>query len=133
MKFFVDNCLPPKLTRALHEIFKPDHEFTHLRDKFPQDTPDIEWINTLAKEGGWVVLSADYRITKKPLEKQAWKDSGLTGFFLKKGWTNIEPHLQLSKLLPLAPQIIATAEKFPCREGFIIGMNCTNSKHFERF
>ncbi len=133
MRFFVDNCLAPKLTKALHAICQPDHEFIHLKEKFSPDTKDIDWIGSLAKEGRWIVFSGDYSITKKPLEKQAWADSGLTGFFLKKGWTNIPPNVQLSKLSLLLPEILSTAEKHPTGEGFIIGFGCTNSKHFERF
>lgn len=133
MNFFVDNCLAPKLTRALHEIAQPDHNFVHLRDKFKPSTPDVEWISSLAKEKNWVIISGDWRITRKPLEKQAWKDSELTGFFLKRGWTNIEPNVQLSKLAILYPEIIKAASKHPSKTGFIIGINDRRYNQFDKF
>ena len=89
MKFFLDNCLAIRHARALHEMVKPNHEFVHLQDKFPAETKDADWISQLGKEGDWVVISGDYRIGKSAHEREAWHQSGLTVFFLSKGWTNI--------------------------------------------
>jgi len=47
VKFFLDNCLAIRHARALNEILKPDHSFTHLQEKFAPDTPDEEWIRAL--------------------------------------------------------------------------------------
>ena len=60
MKFFVDNNLPPALAKALHALSEPEgHEACHLKEKFAQDTPDSDWIDTLSKEGGWSVITHD--------------------------------------------------------------------------
>ena len=52
---------------------------------FRRDTPDQEWLATLAEEGDWVIVSGDPRITRGKHERQAWLESGLTAFFLGKG------------------------------------------------
>ena len=85
MRFFLDNCLPIRHARALNEMVKPEHTFTHLQDKFPANTADADWIRQLGREGDWIVISGDYRIGKNAHERAAWHQSGLTVFFLSKG------------------------------------------------
>ena len=61
----------------------------HLRERFAKDTPDVEWINVLAVEGDWCIVTGD-RLKKNPLEREALRRSGLTAFFLTKGWANLK-------------------------------------------
>lgn len=131
MRFFVDNCLSPKLARVLHEASQPSHEFVHLRNRFDGNVVDEEWIRTLATEGNWVVLSGDYRILKKPPQRNVWIESGLTGFFLKKGWMNIEFHEQASKLIKLLPEILETAIQNPKGMIYSIGVNAKSARQFQ--
>ena len=78
---------------------------------FPQNATDIEWIEGLAKEGGWVVLTADYDIARHGAIKVAWKKAGLVvGFVLRSAWADFPPIIQASKLLARWPQIIDQAE-----------------------
>lgn len=88
MNFLLDNNLSPRLARALNELCagEPEEiEVVHLRDKFPPDIPDIDWINALAADKDWSVVTRD-RIIKNPLEKEAFRQSGLTAFILVKTW-----------------------------------------------
>lgn len=123
MRFFLDNCLAIRHARALNEMVKPDHSFTHLQDKFPPSTKDEEWIRGLGQEGDWVVISGDYRIGKSAHERAAWHDSGLTVFFLSKGWTNIPPLQQHSKLAAALSDIIEEATRAKPGSGFSIALN----------
>ena len=123
MKFFLDNCLAIRHARALHEMVKPDHSFTHLQDKFSPAIKDQDWIYALGQESGWVVISGDYRIGKSAHERRAWHESGLTVFFLSKGWTNIPPLLQHSKLALILEKIIAEAQAAPAGAGFSVSIN----------
>lgn len=91
MKFFLDNCLAIRHARALNEMVKPEHSFTHLQEKFPPNAKDEEWICKLGEEGDWIIISGDYRIGKNAHERAAWHQSKLTVFFLNKGWTNLPP------------------------------------------
>ena len=79
--------MPPKLARAIAELAHGEpYTITHLRDRFPAGTKDIEWIGTLSQEGGWQFISEDRRIRQRPHELEALKRSSLIGFFLAKGW-----------------------------------------------
>jgi len=123
MRFFLDNCLAIRHARALNEMVKPDHSFTHLQDKFPANKKDEEWIKELGLEGDWVIISGDYRIGKSAHERAAWHESRLVAFFLSKGWTNIAPLLQHSKLAAILDDIIYEAARAKPGTGFMIALN----------
>ena len=52
MKLIVDNNLSPSLARSFQPLFD-EHQFLSLRDKFPANTKDVDWIGNLDAEGGW--------------------------------------------------------------------------------
>lgn len=125
MKFFVDNCLPPKAARALNVIAQPRHSFVHIKDhpKLTANATDIEWISLLGTEGGWVILTKDSNIMKRPTEKAAFKLAGLSGFFLDKSWSSLDFFLLLSKMSARMPDIIKQAEKHPTGKCFRVRVN----------
>ena len=123
MRFFLDNCLAIRHARALNEMVKPDHSFVHLQDKFPADTKDEDWIRRLGQEGDWIVISGDYRIGKSAHERAAWHQSGLTVFFLNKGWTNLPPLQQHSKLALILDEIVKLGATAKSSSGFVISVN----------
>ena len=89
MKFLLDNNISPFLARALHELAtQHDYCVVALRDKFPANTPDIDWIRALAKEGDWTVISADHFTKKGGLEREAIRQAGLKVFVLKRECTS---------------------------------------------
>lgn len=109
MKFFVDNNLPPALSRALHELCKPDgHEVVHLRDRFQADTTDTEWIGVLAKEGGWVVVTHDKLL--KGIEREALRRAGILVFLLDKSWASQPFWLKASQVVRWWPRIMDQTE-----------------------
>jgi predicted nuclease of predicted toxin-antitoxin system len=72
LKALLDNNLSPRLAAALHILVEPDgHEVRHLRDRFAMNTPDIEWLAALGREGNWVIISADQRIFRNRHEREA--------------------------------------------------------------
>ena len=88
MKLFLDNNLPPRVARALNELVEPDgHQVKHLRELFPANTPDIDWLSELGTQGGWTILSADMRIHKNKAEREAWRRSNTIAFFLTPWWS----------------------------------------------
>lgn len=127
MKFFVDNCLPPRVARSLNELVYPDHSFVHIKDHqgLSQDATDIEWITYLGQDGGWVVLTKDSNITKRPAEKEAFKLAKLTGFFLDKSWSHLKVFQFHSKLAAHMENIIDLAEKYPKGKCFRVRVNST--------
>lgn len=120
MKFFLDNNLSPRLARALDALVAENGEVTHLRDKFSADTPDIEWLEGLANEGGWIVISGDLRITRNAHERRVWQQSRLTAFFLKRAWMNQDFWLHASRLIGWFPDILAQARKVEPGAGFLV-------------
>jgi hypothetical protein len=100
VKILLDEHLPPALARALQALFASEHEIIHLRDKFGPGVTDIEWIETLSREGRWVIISADRRITRNRAEYQVFRRSRLIGFFMS-------PALYRSKLTKQAERLLA--------------------------
>jgi len=111
VRFFLDNCIAPRIARALHAAVHPEHEIVHLQEKFSSDTPDEDWFKKLSEERDWIIISGDAKISRSVHEKQAWLQSKLTVFFLTKGWMNIPPFEQLSKLSHCFPPIVKLCEK----------------------
>jgi hypothetical protein len=115
----------------LHGFFEADgHQVTHLKEKFPADISDEDWITALAVEGGWIVLSADNHITKKPILRDLWRNAGLTGFFLKKGW-NIPPDQQAQKLIGIFLDIIDVAQTSPAGTTILIPVQAKAKRDFD--
>ncbi|WP_067518140.1 hypothetical protein [Endozoicomonas ascidiicola] len=112
MKFILDHNLPPALAHAMHELstIKQGVEVYALRDKFPADTLDTDWINALASEKGWVIVSQD-RFKKGDEEKEALRRSGLTVFFLHKQWAKKKYWDKAQNLVRWWPAIIDQAER----------------------
>jgi predicted nuclease of predicted toxin-antitoxin system len=75
-----DHNLSPRLARALDALLSDNHTIVALRDKFPTDISDIDFISALSREGNWIIISGDYRITRNKAERQAFQQSRLTGF-----------------------------------------------------
>ena len=111
MKFFVDNNISPKAARALNCLVEPLHSVVHLKEKFLANTTDVDWMQKLAEEEGWIIVSGDVNISRNPHEVHAWKAAGHTIFFLSPGWTHLERFEQASKLLALFPRITELALK----------------------
>jgi hypothetical protein len=111
LKFFFDNNLSPYIARALNVLNEPmGHSVVALKDKFPQNAGDVEWIEGLANEGGWVVLTSDYDIVRRGVIKVAWKKAGLIGFVLRPAWQDFGPIEQTSRLLARWPRILEQAK-----------------------
>ncbi|MCH8183916.1 MAG: hypothetical protein IID55_12090 [Proteobacteria bacterium] len=111
-----------QLSKALHLVCETENvEVVHLRDKFDGATPDTEWIGALGSEGSWIIISGDTQIQKKPHERKAWKDSGLTLFVFTKGWTEANFWEQAWRLFRWWPDIMKHAERHPTNAGFSVG------------
>ncbi|MBI4567674.1 MAG: hypothetical protein HY719_04675 [Planctomycetes bacterium] len=109
MKFFFDNCLPPRVVAALRAM-DPAHSFDHLKDKFPGSTPDVTWLSALADEGGWTIVTLD-PMYKGPLEREALLRAKPVIFFLAKGWGHLALWEQASKLFHWWPKLLERASK----------------------
>lgn len=118
MKFFFDNCISPKLARAIHELAKPEHEVVALRDKFSADVTDTVWIPELAGEGDWVIVSGDLRIRTRPQERELWKAARLSTFFMAKNYVRLDAWEQVRWMVDKWPLIVDSAQRFAAGSAF---------------
>ena len=72
------------------------------------NTPDVIWIGALATEGDWCIITQD-RLTKKSLEKEALRQSGLIAFILAKGWSGLKEWDKAWHLVRWWPRILTQA------------------------
>lgn len=111
MKFYFDNCLSRHIARAISALDSVN-SFETAYDREWGDLKDTEWIPRLASEPEIVVITADEAIMSRKIDKRAWRDSGLTGFFFRQ--------IASEKLWPQAirvvrswPQILETLKTAP--------------------
>lgn len=131
MKFFFDNCVSPSIVQILRELKEDkDHTIVHLRERFDPDTPDREWIEELASEGDWIIISNDSRIRKSPHTKEIWRRSGLTGFYLTSQFSNAPLRDQAMRILERWPEIVKQASRAVPGTAFEVGFG-KNRKKFK--
>jgi hypothetical protein len=123
VNFFFDNNLSPKIAKGLGGFLSPDHKVTHLKDRFPPTTDDIDWMAQLANETDLIIVTADVRIGKNPQEVEAWRQAGHTIFFLKPGWTDMTFWDQAQKFTKCFPSIIEKARHAPKGSSFVVAVN----------
>lgn len=114
MKFFFDNNMSPHLAHAIRELCKADgdvREVLHLKDRFPPNISDVEWITDLAQDGGWVIVSQD-SLRKNDLERAALRSCGLVVFALQPQWAQ-QPHWNKAQnLVRWWPALMAQSKRF---------------------
>jgi len=52
-----------------------------VRDEFGQGAQDIDWLPEVGRRG-WIILTKDQRIRRRPEERKAFVDARARGFFL---------------------------------------------------
>jgi hypothetical protein len=113
VRFFFDNNLSQHLAHAIHELCRIEpmiSEAIHLRDRFPPNIKDHDWINALAQDGDWVVISQD-GLQKNDLEREALRQSGLIVFALHKQWAGQSHWPKSQNLVRWWPSILAQSQK----------------------
>jgi predicted nuclease of predicted toxin-antitoxin system len=95
---FVDECLGrhlvPDALIAAGAAVEPYHT------QFQPGTPDAEWLPAVGRKG-WVVLTKDRHVRRRPIEVQAILSSGVKAFVLTCGdLQGLEQAALLVKVLP---------------------------------
>ena len=104
MKLLLDHNLSPRLAKALGALFV-DHEIVALRDKFPENIADVDWIAELDRDRGWAVLTKDLRIRQRPHERAALDRSRVVYFFLAGAWMKYTVEETAARLIRLVPKM----------------------------
>jgi hypothetical protein len=120
VKLFFDNCILFRIARAL-DILDEHNSIVALRDKFPVDVEDLEWISELAREKeNWIIISGDVRISRNKAEREAWLEAQLTAFFWEPGWENLPHWRKAATMVKWWPAISEQAVKIAPGAGFMI-------------
>ena len=104
----------------------------HLKDLYPPDITDIEWIRKLGEEGNWVIISGDTQISERLHEREVWRQAGLTTIFLAKGWMNQGIWDQAWRLVGWWPAIVDMAGRVSPGAAFEIPVNYGRGKFKQR-
>ena len=129
MRFFLDNNISHRLAAALialdDRVERGDWTVEHLRVRFNQQTEDVTWLEALGREGEWIVISGDIRISRNRAEKAAWRESGLTAFFFGGQYPGKKIWPQAMHFLRWWPEITREAREHreaPEGSGYVIPM-----------
>lgn len=132
MRFIFDNNLSIYLARAIAALCEPEGVVvSHIREKFPEGTPDVEWIYGLAVEKDWAVVTQD-RLTRNPLEKEALRRSGLTAFILVRGWAHHKEWEKAAQLVRWWPRIMEQADLVRGGAAFQVPWRWTGKGRFQQ-
>ncbi|MGO9740892.1 MAG: hypothetical protein ACLPN5_05155 [Roseiarcus sp.] len=131
MNVLVDEHLPPALARALNALFAGEHNIIHLRDRFGPAVTDLQWIDALNREGRWVVISADRRITKNRAEYHAFRNSKLIGFFMSRAVYKAKITKQAERVLALWDAIVDLAARVEGGAMFELPMTTTRIRQLK--
>jgi hypothetical protein len=77
--FFIDECLGTQKVPAA--VIAAGHGAKTLADTFGQGVKDEVWLKAL-KGSEWIVLTKDKNIRRRPIETQAYVESGLRVFVM---------------------------------------------------
>ncbi|WP_397412307.1 hypothetical protein [Polaromonas sp.] len=115
MKFFLDNNVPPNwadcLSGASHSQFAASavEDVVHLKTRFRADTPDIDWIDALAEDKNWTIISGDAFRKRNGVERKVLQKSGLSVFVLQSSWANYPYWEKTAQLIRWWPRIVDQA------------------------
>ncbi len=132
MNFLVDNCLPPKIARALHALEEgTGHSIHALRDLFPENAPDLTWIPGLkgVHGGPWGIVTFD-RQFNVARERAAIREQGHVAFFLTAGWESLNRYEIVIGLFRSWPRIVEEAERARPGTGFLVRMRGAGFRRF---
>jgi hypothetical protein len=103
--FFFDNCVSPKLMRAMRELDAP---VRHLQEELPEGTTDEVWLPHVAAKT-YHVVTTDHAIAKRPTQRKIVKDNKLICFFIAGGFERQDKWEQFRRMVGYWPTILRTA------------------------
>lgn len=119
MTFFFDNTFPPQLAKILNILGVDAH---HLQEDFSPDTPDVDWLPTVGKRG-WVVITGDRRISKKPPERKALQEANVIAVFMAKGFTSKKIFDLVASFIKWWPDIAHAVSRVKPGTSLEVGVN----------
>lgn len=103
--FFFDNDISFRIVNALRELIPPgDHVLISLRDEFPVDAKDVDWIPEVGKRG-WIVVSCDANQRRRDNEHQALKKHGVRALYIRHSGAPKDLHIDAARIIKNWPKI----------------------------
>ena len=81
--------------------------FIAHHERFPDNLPDEDWLAVAGAEG-WIVVTRDKNIRRKPNEIKAYRDNKVTAFVLASGNASAEHTARL--VVELYPKMLRKAQ-----------------------
>jgi len=105
--YFFDNNISPRLVNILREL---DVDALHLKQVFPENTDDVDWIPRAGQEGR-IVITADREIRRNTAERAALRQNNVTALFLQRAFLKRTKWPQAEWLIKHWLKIDAQAQK----------------------
>lgn len=115
MNFILDNNLPPSWAACLLACSQSQFsdravgQVVHLSNKFARNTDDVAWIQALAAEKRWTILSGDAFRKRNGVERKVIRQSGLSVFVLQPSWSSYQYWEKTAQLVRWWPRIVEQA------------------------
>jgi hypothetical protein len=128
IQFLFDECLGrPVVEGQIAESLKfygADAIVAHIFAKFQPGTPDKIWISEIAREGNWIVITADRGIHSRMEEKLPLicREFNITHIMLSRGLHKRNIYYKALAIESSWSEIIATASA-PPGTGFVLSMS----------
>ena len=113
MTILLDNMISHRIAAALDAL---GEDVQALRDVFPQQTSDAQWIKEIG-EKGWSFITVDKHISTRPHEVAALRDAQVTAFFLGRFWAKTKAWDQAVWLIrhwPKFKNVVETLARGTC-------------------
>jgi hypothetical protein len=103
--FFFDNDISFRIVRALSQLVDPSHhELLALRDRFPVNTRDTDWIPE-AGANGWIVVSRDHNQRRRDAERRALQEHNVRALYIRQSGNALELYADAARIIRCWPKI----------------------------
>ncbi|HVT10941.1 MAG TPA: hypothetical protein VHE55_01635 [Fimbriimonadaceae bacterium] len=103
--FFFDNDISPRIVEALKKLVNPnDADLIALRERFPQNTKDVDWIPDAGKND-WVVISRDFNQRRRDSEHAALRLHKVRALYIRQSGNPAELYADAARIIKNWPKI----------------------------
>ena len=111
LTFFFDNDISWRIVDALKQLVDPsEYELVALRDKFPANTKDTDWIPQAGKNG-WIVISRDHNQRRRDAEHAALRLHKVKALYIRQSGNPADMYGDAARIIKNWPKIAAWGEK----------------------
>ncbi len=107
MIYLFDNCIS---YRFAHMLAALGVDARALRDVFPADIKDVDFIPQL-RDSGWVLVTTDRHMKTRQIEAEALQASGVTALFLGRFYSKLDSWQGARWFVTHWPEIAGFAER----------------------